>query len=361
MRVKHRVRPLLETLEDRWVPATVRLTGSTLLVSSQNGPLTVTQTALNQFNVHDNATPGTSYSNIASIVITGSNLSDSITLNFGTFQYTGSLTLNTGNGNDVVTITGTGAAVQGNTTILTGLGNDTVNLNSTGAASFRFGGSVTIDATANGTKTLNFGNATSPSTIGGSLTVLGFNTVNLGVSGASVPNVFGGSVTVQDGSLVIPVTVLGADGDSFNSNVTVNTGSNADVVRLRAVTVAGNTSINLGNDTSPLQDFAYLGQFTLFPLSSQVPAVFAGSVSISQGTGMASVRVATALDIGGDFNLSLGEGNNNLVGDSIQPGFNISGSENITCGNGDNNLGLNCACGRQHQHQAGQQRRPRRW
>ncbi len=156
-----------------------------------------------------------------------------------------------------------------------------------------------------------------------------------------MPNVFGGSVTVQDGSLVIPVTVLGADGDSFNSNVTVNTGSNADTVRLRAVTVAGNTSINLGNDTSTLQDFAYLGQFTLFPLSSQVPAVFAGSVSITQGTGIASVRVATALDIGGDFNMSLGEGNNNLVGDSIQPGFNISGSENITCGNGDNNLGLN--------------------
>ena len=337
----------IERLEDRWVPSTTRLVGNTLLVSAQSGALTLTQMSLNQFKTQDSSPSSITYSNIGSIIVTGTNLTDTITVNLNGFNYTGSLYINTGNGNDVVTITSpTAAAINGNTTILTGLGNDTINLNSTATAGMRFGGNVFIEATANGTKSVTFGNLTTPTTVGGTFTVVGFSTVNLGTSKAPaippVANVFTGAVTIQDGSLNIPVNFLAGDGDSFGSNVTVNTGSVNDIVYFGAVTVSGNTSVNLGNDSSTgLNDFVYLGQFTVFPLASQVLATFAGNVNILQGSGIASVRIATAVLVGGDLNMNLGEGNNNVVGDSDAPGSNISGSENITCGNGDNNLGLN--------------------
>ncbi len=336
----------LECLEDRWVPATVRLINSYLLVSSQTAALTLTQTAHNQFSVQDGTTT-TTYNGVANIYITGTNRPDTITVNLGAFTYSGSLLINSGNGADSVTITSSGSArALGDTTILTGLGNDTVNLNSTGGSSVRFGGQVRLYDPV-GTNTVNFGNATGTTSVGGLFSIAGYSTVNIGTTTPLVTStdVLGGGLAITDSFLNVPVNVNVTDGVTINKSLTVYTGNNVDLVKLGAITVNGPTTVNLGNNTAAAPpggglnptDILQLGRFT--GLAPQPLAVFNGDVNVTQGSGNGSFRISQFTDIAGNLNVSLGDGDNDFTVDSAS-GFTADGNVNVTAGNGDNNIGV---------------------
>src|SRR5579872_774385 len=141
MKQKNRVPLYVEPLEDRWVPATVRLFDGDLFVSDPritagSASITLTATATNTFKVQDGTSNLGTYNVGGTILLTGSNAKDTITMDLAGHTYTGNLFINSGNGNDTVSIVNsaagsTGTTIAGNVTILTGLGNDSVNLSTT--------------------------------------------------------------------------------------------------------------------------------------------------------------------------------------------------------------------------------------
>ena len=138
-----RVRPSLEHLEDRTVPATVRLVSGDLLVSNllvvgNRASVTLKATANNTFQVVDteggtgSASLGT-YGVAGNIIVTGTNASDSITVNLNGHTYAGNVLINSGTGNDSIVVTGAGAGnvIGGNVTLLHSAGNASISLNPT--------------------------------------------------------------------------------------------------------------------------------------------------------------------------------------------------------------------------------------
>ncbi|MFO0844796.1 MAG: hypothetical protein U0797_20760 [Gemmataceae bacterium] len=211
---KHVRCPTLERLEDRWVPATIRLVAGNLFISNQTGPLTVTATATpGKFDVNDNGKLVT-VSGVGSLIaLTGTNRADTINFKLAGNKFGGDLVLNTGNGNDVVSISGGGAGViGGNITALTGNGIDVVNL-----GQLKVGGNSTFDLGLGGN------NAT-------------FSGDQVGLTGLGTPVTFGGSVGIRNADNVfsdIPcnvggdLTVSGDDGFANSWRLGVNVSGNA--------------------------------------------------------------------------------------------------------------------------------------
>jgi hypothetical protein len=324
----------LERLEDRCVPATTRLLGSQLLISSPAvtagaTSVTITQsaTALNTFTVTDGGKSNGTYAGVAAILYTGTNAADGVTLDLNGQRYTGSFLANTGTGNDTVTVlsgAGAGGAILGPVTVLTGAGDDVVNLNSTGATAVRFGG--LIQATDGlGTNTLNFGNASAPTTAAG-LTITGYSQVTLGAGQADVL----GPVTVQDAAQTLAVNLTAADGLTINRGLTVTTGAGADSVTLGFIQVNGATQLNLGDGDDTLT----VGPFGVF---MSPPASLNGDLSITEGSGDDVLLMATALSVGGNLSIRFGDGDNQLIVDSL-PGPQVAGNLTLVAGNGDSFL-----------------------
>ncbi len=112
--------PNLETLEERWVPATIRVVSGSLFISNLAGGtgLVVEATATpGQIKVTDNGKLVTVSGVGRLISITGTNASDNVTVNLAGNIFGGNVRANLGNGNDSFTITGAGGTLGGTLTV----------------------------------------------------------------------------------------------------------------------------------------------------------------------------------------------------------------------------------------------------
>src|SRR5262245_49890624 len=160
----NRAQLCLEHLEQRWVPATIKLVGSNLFVSNLSGPAPVLTATIGAgtIAVQDGGGPTLTFK-ASNLFITGTNKNDTITVTGATM--TGNLFINSGNGNDLVTISA--AAVRGNVTVLTGFGNDSLVL------------STAVGGVSSLTDTLGTDTLVVAGTQGGDVTAFGYNTVTL--------------------------------------------------------------------------------------------------------------------------------------------------------------------------------------
>jgi hypothetical protein len=348
-REKRRALLALEQLENRWVPASVTFFNGNLVIGPSSGELamnlTVTQTGVaNTFSVTDNGKTLGTYTAVGNIFVTGTNGSDSVTLNLGTTAYSGNFTANTGNGDDTVDVESGGAAgaILGNTLISQGLGNDQVFLNFLSSSSARFGGNITVVGTGAGNKVVIFGNGAAATTVGSNLTITGDSTVIL--PGGPIPNVIQGSLAVNDGVLGIPVKVVVA-GVTINKNLTISTGQGNSTVSLGMDTVGGNAAITMGagNDLVNVDDNVIGGNLSISAttgndtIALNGPQTIGGNLSIGLGNGTDTIGIDSTTTVGGDMHITLGNGNDGILDDATVNGnafFSIgAGNDTVTIGN----------------------------
>ena len=395
---RNRARPSLEILEDRTVPATVRLVSGNLLVSNLlveggRASLLVQATANNTFQVVDteggfgSASLGT-YSVAGNIIITGTNASDSITVNLNGHSYGGNLEINGGNGNDSVVVTGTAgtaSVIGGNVTLVHGPGNESVSLNTTTGSTLTIGGSVVADNTTNAFSTFQLGNIgssaegvfapSSPTTVGGNVTLLGFSdngTTPAVQIGDGQRDVIGGSLSVtnmsnNNASVVLGATIPGAavPGTEEDVGVTVGPVSVAEgngndtftvlgfnptaptTPPFLGTTINGTTNVQFGNGN----DYFNLPGISVVH-SGGAQTIFNGNVNFTAGDGNDSVSIAGGAagsgigsQVNGNLTIHLGNGNNNFGDGVFLAGGNtgldfteasVTGNLNITAGNGNN-------------------------
>jgi hypothetical protein len=334
MRQKNRIPLRLELLEDRWVPATVRLVDGVLLISNpivraSGSSLTLTQSAANTFQVADSGLNLGTYAVAGNIIVTGSNAKDNIKVDLNGKAYTGNLFLNGGNSNDSITVTGTGGgSVAGNTTILTGRGQDSVNLNSTGTSKMTFGGSVQVTSSPGSTNTLGLGNGTASTTVGGDVKLSGIGNATIGGGKADL---IGGSLTIQDAQTGMANSIQLNDGLKVGQNVTYFGGSQTDLFQL-GKSITGTMTIG-GNLTAQVGDADNLVTLASFVYNLSV----GGNLTVLGGNGANNLGLAGT--VAGNVNVQLGNGNNGTT--PLGPGglfFDsvVGGDENIALGNGNN-------------------------
>jgi hypothetical protein len=128
-----RCRPVLEALEDRWVPAVSArvVAGDVLLITgrSDSGSVNVVQTASGSFTVSDGATPvfTSSPGSVEDILIQLRSRSHNVLVNLGGFTLNGSLNANLGFfGTNSLSVTN--GTIADNLVFTGGLGRDTLNL-----------------------------------------------------------------------------------------------------------------------------------------------------------------------------------------------------------------------------------------
>ncbi len=338
-----RAKPVLESLESRFVPATVKLIGGNLFISDVVGPLTVTATANNTFKVDDAGKIVSGLKAGSGVFITGANKGQTITFDLQGNNFSGNLFINARNGNDIVEITGTGTAtIGGNVTVLTGLGNDTINMPLSGGQ-IRIGGSFTAVDNA-GFDTLNILNSANINVIGGNATAVGYNQITVG----NVADLIGGNLTLSSPSDGNNTTVLLADGLTVGRNVTVLTGNKLNSFNLAQVTIGGNLNVDLGSGTSSGADLgASLGGGTVagnaFISSSGGAGVLTdgeginifGNLFINYGNGNYNFALNNSGKLFVAGNLFMNVGNGNSIGTLLAT---VSGNISITFGNGDNDF-----------------------
>ncbi len=396
VRDKRRVFLALEQLEQRWLPSTNHFVNGVLSISAPLGSLTLTQTASNTFTVVDSGAGASSpsYSGVSNILIDSGNGTHNTTINLGSggvaFTYAGSLTINQHNGNDAVTINGTDpinvggtGSILGNTTILTGTGNDTVALGPTNTNNLTFGGNLTL-VNSSGVESVSLaGNENI--VVGGNLTVTSAATI---VQGGGLLNV-GGTATFQDGALASGTSLLLQPGFSAK-NLYVTGGQGADSVNLTAIGVNGTTAISLGqgNDTTQITGNTFNGSFsytsgadadsvlvygtafngtTRFNLGGgndtlnlgNTPTTTSfvnGNLSITHGSGNASITVGAEITVSG--NLSIQQGNGN---DTIAVVNSPFGTFSLSTGNGNDSVTLGSALNWRQQWELDHQLQFRDW
>jgi S-layer protein len=408
MSKRRRAHLRVEILEDRWVPANVRLASGYLLISPSAGEsalnLTVQQTAANTFTVKDGASTLGTYGPVGYMIITGGNGADTITVDLNGLSYTGSILANTGAGNDVISITnnsGTAASIGGDVTLLPGLGNDTALINAAGTSgALSIGGSVQVTDQL-GNDTGNFGNDNAITTVGGSLTFQGMNSVqmtssqndrvggsvNVSVVADAFPlimqegavggtnnftvggsfNITGGAqgdvaflrgmalggnlnANMGEGANKLAISSSAATVTTVNGNLYQSGGTGSDTADLRGGVVNGNVTLNLGdgNDEIDLESFG--GQPTVFGANltinagngnltiGTVDAQVTGNVYFNLGNGNTTVDFSAASSVGGTLNWHSGSGNNSLILEGGQQYL-----VNVVFGSGDDTFTLNNA------------------
>jgi hypothetical protein len=357
----------VECLEGRITPAvSVRLYPGLMLIQGDNAAnnLVITETAPSTFKVENNLkTVGTfKFSNLS---ITMGNRNDNVELKLTT-ALTGRLTVNLGNGGDTFTTENStlGARIGGDVLVNAGrsafrgnfiydqiinfqnvnVGGNLTVLGSVGAGTELFnmqagrvGGNVTavnIYQTSLG----QFDDDTQAFSVGGSLSVT--NVQKNTDSRSNSPQLVGGNgLNVYAGSVI-------------NRNVNYTGGNGIDRVFLpqdfdnvAAVTVGGNVNVNVGGGST---NTLALGTGNTTPGPGGVPvgaALIGGNVSYIGGAGIDRFFCDTGTVVGGNLYVSLGEGDNQVFGDStlIQFGpFNaegtgtVNGDVTIILGNGNN-------------------------
>lgn len=363
-----RLRPSIESLTERIVPAvSVKFLGGSLTIvanpANVANNLTVTQRPLDgKFVITDAGVSVGPYQVTGNITIISSNASDTINVNLnrgggGAFLLPGFLNINSRNGADTVNIQGdsaNGGRIGGNVILSTGFSNDTVNITGNGALLSVGGGiSANLDSGADtfnlgvGTttsgsvvtgkgvsllraNTVNIGNAGDPVTINGSLCL--DNTLDYGITNTTVLGVttaltqfqvagilcYNGGTQVDDLSLYGTVQGLagknsainlGQGANTLDINADIGPASNSDLIVTGG---SGVDSISLGDDTVISNDaiFSLGAGDNLYSLNSTFAVN--GDMSITAGNGIDAVGVFAGA-IGGNLNLSLGNGSNSFT------------------------------------------------
>lgn len=352
MRSKHTVRPSLEALENRWVPATIKLVGGNLFITNQTGLLMVQTTATpGKFEVTD-AGKTVTISGVGGLVsITGTNKADVIQFRANASAFAGSLLINTGNDIDTITLQATAVGgIGGNVTILPGLGSDTTAV----SAASRVGGSFRVSDPAGINSFIN----TSGLTVGADLSVAGvtpfvsFAALTVGgrlavssTSGASnLGLTFMGTTTIRrdlDIFSTASSTGVNLSGTmTVGGNVNLRLGQNSAVAAGSAVTVAGNLNYvgGEGTDSVTIASGFALGGNAYFALGGGVnvvdiapTALVGGDLSITGGN---DTNIITTLgNINGDVSVSVGNGSNGTI-----IGGTVAGMIRYRGGNGSEGL-----------------------
>ncbi len=336
----HTIRPKLEQLEGRWVPATIRLVAGNLFISHQAGPLVVESTAVaGQFKITDSAKT-VIVNGVGSLIsITGTNLADKITFQAnvagGNKAFPGNLLINSGNGADLIDLSG---RVSGNVTLLTGLGNDTVTSTSEDVS---VGGNLTwSDPTGVNTFNLNSLNYT----IGNNLTLFGVGNFSMGQSNILKVGGFASLTATQTSANPMSVLFDGA-AVSIGKSLQLTGGTLNDSFSVTSELTVGNMLwANLGNgdnvvNLSPAAggggiggNFFYTGGGGKDVVGFGVNSSVAGNTQLSLGEGInAFIDSSTSL-YSGDLSIQGGNDTNTTVVSGL-----VSGNVNIDLGNGDSN------------------------
>jgi hypothetical protein len=306
MKVTKRPALVVEVLESRLVPATIRFDGANLFISNPrtNGgasSVTVTQGVGTAFQVQDNLANNGTFAVSGGISIQGNNAKDTFAVSPTATGLNGNLSISTGNGVASITVDGNGAPglLSGNTAITIGAGGGTVNLGT--ASGLTDNGQVTLRNLGTLAATLNVGSGAN-NTFTGNIYTGNFNTVNLG--NAAFGDTYRGNVTVQDTN------------DPQNTTVTLSTKSTI----LGDLTVLGGTLVNAVNVNGNLGD----NLAVTLPGSSNSLTLAGGGANIT---------------IGGSVAYNSGSGATTFVGNGGHSAT-IQGSLTLNWGNGANSLGL---------------------
>jgi hypothetical protein len=320
---RHRFLPRLEALEERTVPATIRLIGDSLYISNQSATtLTLSATGPNTFTVQDGATAIANVKVGGTISVTGRTLADEVKVLMNGQTFTGNFFFNLGNGNDTIDMsTSADGEIRGSVHLQTGYGDDSVALNRNGAATLRFGGPIQlIDQLGN--DTVDLGNAAAPTLFLGDVTLTGANNVNVGLGQADR---FGRDLTVQalqDGKAV---NVLVQENVQVDRHFNIAGGQLADTVEfLGNEFIGGNLDVSLGAGVDSVV------------MANNAPFLIQGNATFDLGIDDNSYDLDAAFDVAGSMTIRAGDGNNlvnNING-------NIAGDLRVTFGNGINNLNL---------------------
>jgi hypothetical protein len=326
MRKRFVPRLCLESLEDRWTPATIKFTNGVLQISQQTGALTVTQTASNTFQVKDGPSGNpVTISGVSSLQITGTNGSDSVMVDLGTFTYSGSMLLNMGDGNDTVDLRASGGNGRGNVTILPGLGDDSVSIDSAGTGALTLGGTLQVTDTT-GNDSITFANSSAPLTIQGDVSLSGIATVNLN---GDQPQKYLGNFSaslgaktsqpmffMQDYPAVIGQGFQGAL-ITIGKSLTVTGGSNNDVLDIGQMTIGGNLTASMGTS---LPSVGFGDNFYAIADHQSGVTTVVGNTNLS-GAGGSVDHLDLANGVyEGDVNITVGSGiatNNNQPNSAI--------------------------------------------
>lgn len=334
-RTKFAYRPRLESLEHRWVPATVNVIGGNLYISEQVGTLNVSNLVGGQVRVQDSAkditVSGVGGTSRSAIYITGTAKND--TINFaanvnytsGAF-YGGNLYISGGNGNDIFNLAGT---VQSSVTVTGGSGDDVTNIvNDSKVGGFatgglQVGGNFKVTDSSGDNDLLVEGAYFS---VGGTLTASGQHEVHftnsfVNVQGAitvsSVSSSTGAPLDFVVSSSLLPQPSLLSSGGNItitgyggNDNVDFSTGlvgvgfvytDNSFTGASRDITFnlgGGSNSVKVGSALSDGE--GGIQDSTL---------VLSGNLSYIGGSGSDEVYLNYPL-IGGNTNVNLGSGTN---------------------------------------------------
>jgi hypothetical protein len=365
-----RFTPRLEALEERAVPATLRLIGDSLYISNQSATtLTLTATGTNTFTVQDGTTTLANVRVGGTINITGRTLADEVKVLMNGNTFTGNFLFNMGNGNDTIDIrTNAAAEIRGSINLITGYGDDSIALNRNGTATLTFGGQIQLTDQL-GNDTVDLGNATAPTLFLGDVSLLSANDVNVGFGQADR---FGHDLTIQslqDGRSVdvffdknaqvdrhvnITGSALADRVEFFGPNTVggtldVSLGSGSDSITIgnnAPLSVNGNFNLDMGEDDNFYDldaTFVVAGNMTIRAgegnnLVNNINAGIGGNLRVFFGNGVNNINVATTgLAISGQFQYSAGNGFNAVgIADAV-----IGGDVLIQLGNGDNVVSIN--------------------
>lgn len=353
---KRFAQPSLEGLEQRWLPATIRLIHGSLLISNQTGPLVVeTMATPGQMKISD-AGKVVVVSGVSRLVsITGTNASNSITFVGGTdvqgsTPFNGNLLINSGNGADTIDLNG---RIGGHVTLLTGLGDD--NLTTT-RADVDIGGNLTW-SDPSGINALDM-NA-QDYRIGGNLLMNGIGTLTMG----------GDNALQVRGQAVFYATLTTANSMNLDFNgvlevgraLTIRGGSRNDDVRFTEfVTIGGNLSVALGE-----------GANSLLLIPAGAGSEIGGHLEYIGGGQGDQVILDLQGSIGGNTRIDLGAGSNLMVDSPTTFYFgnvtllggsednttlfigNIAGSLTIQYGNGNNTTTVSSSIGGKFSYRGG--------
>ena len=354
MQRNYSFRPRIETLEERSVPATIKLVAGNLFISNQVGTLTVTSLGAGQVKIQDGSSSPVVVSGVGTAInITGTNKADAIVVD-ATNPFAGNVLINGRNGNDTINFKGT---IGGNLTVLGGLGNDTFTNNGDAKVlgNFTFSDSL-------GKNDIDIANNL---TVGGNLTATGVRQFYIIPQTSKTLSVLGNltiaaptigpslDIKIQNGSNLIvgkALTITGNTGDDiFNTFFGVNNPSNAGTIQ-----VGGNTNIHLGegNNTVVIApnvaanhngNFTYTGgagtDTVIFSNGTLSPVTIAGNATFHLGEGnLNDLTFFEGTILNGNLTATVGNGDSNGI--FFQPDSVLNGNVNITLGNGNNNFPL---------------------
>lgn len=353
-------RLVVETLEDRCVPANFSFVNGNLLISNPtvsggSTSLTLTQTAPGSFSIVDGVGAPILFDGVNGISVIGSSVGDDISIELGGFDLAGNLQLNTGAGDDTININNGG--ILGQVNLQTGIGDDILDLNRNSTGGLSVGGRLFAYDQA-GSDTIRLGNSSAVSFFGDDVSAMGYNTVRIG-NGQS--DLFGNNLSFSLGRDAGAINLnQGQSGGSeitqIGGNFSIGGGNLGDSVTLRGMLVGGNLTVNLGNAIDDANEFT-VSSSALSQTSVAGNVTYTGGSGVDDldlGSGIFTGNVLLNLGVGGDQvamntfsvptfvggNLSIySSGGLNFTGNGVE----IHGNSTILVGFGSNSISFNAA------------------